>query len=247
MSPPIHDGTLRTLDERIHKLEELQHRVVGCEKCPRLRSYCAQIAQTKRRAYRDWDYWGRPVPSFGDPQARVLIVGLAPAAHGANRTGRMFTGDRSGDFLYRVLFDTGFASQPVASSRDDGMELRRAYITAVVRCAPPANKPSRAEIANCRAYLESELDLLADVRVIVALGRVAFDVLLSVFRDRGVIGSRRKFEFGHGAIHQLGAGLPILISAYHPSQQNTLTGRLTYPMMRAVFQQARRLAELDPA
>ncbi len=223
-------------------LEVLQQQVIACRKCPRLIEHCRRVAREKRRAWRDWDYWGRPVPSFGDPQARVLVIGLAPAAHGANRTGRMFTGDRSGDFLYKVLYDTGFASQPVSRSRDDGLRLRDLYITAALRCAPPANKPRPEEIRNCRPWLERELDLLGNVRVVVALGRIAFDVYLSILRDRGLIRRRSDFRFGHNRLHRIGPGRPLLISSYHPSQQNTSTGRLTEAMLRRVFERARRLA-----
>ncbi len=225
----------------MRKIEALQREVVACTRCPRLRSYCEEVARKKRRAYRDWDYWARPVPSFGDPGARLLLIGLAPAAHGANRTGRMFTGDRSGDFLYRVLHRAGFASQPQAVSRDDGLELRDCYITAAVRCAPPANKPSREEIANCRPFLERELELLRRLRVVVALGRLAFDVYLSILRDQGRIRSRAAFQFAHNRLQPAVEGAPALISSYHPSQQNTQTGRLTEPMLAAVFNQARRL------
>jgi uracil-DNA glycosylase family 4 len=224
-------------------LAELEAQVIACERCERLRSYCAAIARTRKKAWRDWEYWGRPVPSFGDPQARLLIIGLAPAAHGANRTGRMFTGDRSGDLLYRVLHRTGFASQAESRSREDGLQLFDAYITAAVRCAPPANKPAREEIARCREYLERELDLLAHVQVVVALGRLAFDVYLSVLRDRGLVRRRSAFPFAHNREHRIGPGLPVLISSYHPSQQNTLTGRLTEAMLTAVFRRARRLIE----
>jgi uracil-DNA glycosylase family 4 len=222
-------------------LESLQQTVIACQRCPRLRSYCAQIAATRRRAWRDWEYWGRPVPSFGDPQARLLIIGLAPGAHGANRTGRMFTGDRSGDFLFRALAATGFASQRVSRSRDDGLSLSDAYVTAVLRCAPPGNKPTAQEIAACRSYLERELGLLSRLRVVVALGRLAFDVYLSILRDAGVIATRSAFRFAHNRIHLTGAGQPALISSYHPSQQNTSTGRLTDRMLQEVFMQVRRL------
>jgi len=224
-------------------LSVLQAKVVACTRCPRLIEHCRRVARLKRRAYRDWDYWGKPVPSFGDPEAGLLIIGLAPAAHGANRTGRMFTGDRSGDFLYKVLYGTGFASQPVSRSRDDGMELDGAYITAAVRCAPPGNKPVREEMARCRQYLEKELELLSKVRVVVALGRVAFDAYLSILRDRGLIERRSEFAFGHNREHHTGTGQPLLISSYHPSQQNTSTGRLTEKMLRAVFVRARRRLE----
>ena len=223
-------------------LDELMREVVACERCPRLREYCRGVAETKRRAYLDWKYWGRPVPSFGDPNARVLLIGLAPGAHGANRTGRMFTGDSSGDFLYRALHETGFASQPESRSRDDGLKLNGVYITAAARCAPPGNKPLPEELRNCRPYLERELDLLRKVRVVVALGRVAFDTYLGILRDRGVIRTRSAFTFAHGAEHRIAAGSPVLICSYHPSQQNTFTGKLTPAMLRRVFERARRLA-----
>ena len=225
----------------------LQEEIAACELCPRLRDWRRRVAAEKRRAYRDWDYWGRPVPSFGDPEARLLIIGLAPGAHWANRTGRMFTGDSSGDFLYRVLYSTCFASQPESVSRDDGLGLRDAYVTAAARCAPPANKPLAEELARCRPYLEQELGLLPGIRVVVVLGRVAFDAYMSILRDRGRISSRAAYVFGHNRLHRFGDDLPALISSYHPSQQNTSTGRLTEPMLRAVFQRARRLLETDLA
>lgn len=220
-------------------LNRIEQDVIACRRCPRLREYCAYIARTKRKAYRDWEYWGKPVPSFGDPEARMLVIGLAPAAHGGNRTGRIFTGDRSGDFLYRALYETGFANQPASVSRDDGLTLTDAYVTAAVRCAPPANKPTREEIRNCREYLERELDVLKNVQVVVALGKVAFDVYLSILRDRGVVRSRSAFPFAHGRVHVTAPGQPLLISSYHPSQQNTSTGKLTAKMLREVFQHAR--------
>jgi len=194
----------------------------------------------KRRAYRDWDYWAKPVPGFGDSRARLLLIGLAPGAHGSNRTGRMFTGDSSGDFLYKVLHATGFASQPASTSRDDGLKLRDAYISAVARCAPPGNKPTLDEMRNCRPYLERELDLLNRVQVVVALGRVAFDAYLGILREQGKIARRSAFVFAHNAAHETGPGQPLLISSYHPSQQNTSTGKLIEPMFRAVFETARR-------
>ena len=197
----------------------------------------------KRRAYRDWEYWGKPVPSFGDPHARVLILGLAPGAHGSNRTGRMFTGDRSGDILYRVLHRTGFASQPLSESSTDGLTLRDLYITAAAHCAPPGNKPAPEELRNCRPYFERELDLLKNVRVLVALGKIAFDTYLEVLKARGVIRSRAAFVFGHNCQFATAPGHPILISSYHPSQQNTSTGKLTEKMLTDVFRRARRLAE----
>jgi len=222
-------------------LEALMSEVVSCERCPRLREYCRHIGEIKRRAYRDWDYWAKPVPSFGDPEARLLVIGLAPGAHGGNRTGRIFTGDPSGDFLYRALYETEFASQPESRSRDDGMRLKDAYITASVRCAPPDNKPDPSEFRNCRPYLERELDLLKNVRVVVALGRIAFDTYLSILRSRGVILRRSAFAFAHDRQHQLAPGAPVLISSYHPSQQNTSTGKLTAAMLRAVFRRAARI------
>jgi uracil-DNA glycosylase len=222
-------------------LEVLQQSIVSCKACPRLIEHCRRIAVVKRRAYRDWSYWGKPISSFGDPAARLLIIGLAPGAHGANRTGRVFTGDASGDFLYRVLHETGFANQPTSRSADDGLELRDAYIAISVRCAPPDNKPARDEVARCRRFLERELDLLPNVRVIVALGKLAFDNYLEIMRDRGVIRSRAPWPFGHNAAHDLGAGTPLLIGSYHPSQQNTSTGKLTEQMLRDVFIRARRV------
>lgn len=225
----------------MNRLQILAREVIVCERCPRLREYCAQIAQVKRRAYRDWTYWGRPVPGFGDPAAKLLVIGLAPAAHGGNRTGRVFTGDRSGDFLYRALYETGFASQPQSVSRDDGMKLTGAYISAAVRCAPPGNKPKPDEFRNCRPYLERELDLLKHLRVVVALGRIAFDAYLAILRDRGVIRSRAAFPFGHDVEFRIAENSPALIASYHPSQQNTSTGKLTAAMLRAVFARARRL------
>jgi uracil-DNA glycosylase len=223
-------------------LAAVMHQVTECQRCPRLREYCQEVARLKRRAYRDWVYWGRPVPSFGDPQARVLIIGLAPGAHGANRTGRMFTGDRSGEFLYRALYQTGFASQPQSLSRDDGLTLSGVYIAAAAHCAPPDNKPAPEELANCRPYLERELDLLKELRVVVTLGRLAFDSYLRILRDRREIASRASFRFAHDAEYRTGPDAPVLIGSYHPSQQNTSTGKLTEAMLRQVFERARRIA-----
>lgn len=220
----------------------LQNEIAVCRLCPRLRDYTAEIARVKRRAYREWEYWGRPVPSFGDPAARVLILGLAPGAHGSNRTGRMFTGDRSGDILYRVLYRTGFASQPTSTGRGDGLELRGAYITAACHCAPPGNKPLPEEIRNCRPYFERELELLPALKVVVALGKIAFDNYLDVLKARGAIASRAAFQFGHDREWRMGVGQPVLVSSYHPSQQNTSTGKLTEKMLTDVFRRARRLA-----
>lgn len=222
-------------------LTVLQEEVIACQLCPRLVEYRAEIGRVKRRAYREWDYWAKPVPSFGDPNARMLIVGLAPGAHGSNRTGRPFTGDGSGATLYRVLHRAGFASQPESRSRDDGLRLTDAYITAAVRCAPPGNKPTPQEIRTCRGYFERELTLLSSVQVVVALGKIAFDVYLSILRDRGVIKSRAPFVFGHNRVHRTSPGSPVLISSYHPSQQNTSTGKLTEKMLLDVFRRARKI------
>jgi uracil-DNA glycosylase family 4 len=224
-------------------LKTLEREIVNCVLCPRLREHCSSVAMVKRRAYRDQEYWGKPVPAFGDPQARVLILGLAPAAHGANRTGRMFTGDRSGDWLYRALHQTGFASQPTSVSRDDGLTLCDVYITASARCAPPDNKPTPQEIRNCRPYLERELDLLPNLKVVVALGKIAFDNYLDVLKSRGAIRSRAAFPFGHNRQFRTAPGHPALVSSYHPSQQNTSTGKLTEKMLLDVFRRARKLAD----
>jgi len=226
-------------------LQSLQQEVIACQRCPRLRAYCARVAAARRRAWRDWEYWGRPVPSFGDPHARLLIIGLAPGAHGSNRTGRMFTGDPSGDFLFRVLHATGFASQLNSRFRDDGLTLKDAYITAALRCAPPGNKPRPQEIRNCRPFLERELDLFDSVRAVITLGRLAFDVYLTVLRDRRLIPSRSAFPFVHNQLHHTGPGQPVLVSSYHPSQQNTSTGRLTEKMLRQVFLKARPHCALE--
>lgn len=230
-----------TINSTTH-FELLRNEIISCDRCPRLLKYCVEVAQVRRRAYREWDYWGKPVPSFGDPHARVLILGLAPAAHGANRTGRMFTGDRSGEWLYRALHATGFASQAQSVSRDDGLELRGAYIAAAAHCAPPDNRPARQELANCRSYLERELELLRHLKVVVALGKIAFDQYLELLKSRGAISSRAAFAFGHNREFLLEEGQPVLLSCYHPSQQNTSTGKLTEPMLLAVFERARTLA-----
>lgn len=207
----------------------LNQSIISCEKCPRLREHCRAIALTKRRAWNDWEYWGQPVPSFGDPAGRLLIVGLAPGAHGANRTGRMFTGDRSGEFLYRSLHLAGFASQPESKSLNDGLILRDAWITAAAHCAPPDNKPTTAELNNCRPWLEREFQVVPR-RVVVALGKIAFDACLSILGQRP-----SRFRFAHNVLHNLD---PPLISSYHPSQQNTSTGRLTQEMLDQVFLRA---------
>ena len=219
----------------------LERDILSCRRCERLRAHCESVAEMKRRAYRDWEYWGKPVPAFGDPAARLLILGLAPAAHGANRTGRMFTGDRSGDWLYRALHQAGFASQAESAHRDDGLELRDAYITASARCAPPENKPLPEEIRNCREFLVRELEILRNLRVVVALGKIAFDNYLDLLKARGVIRSRAPYPFGHGAEYRFAKKEPVLIGSYHPSQQNTFTGKLTEKMLLDVFRRARRL------
>jgi uracil-DNA glycosylase family 4 len=223
------------------ELEILQQRIIVCRLCPRLVAHREAVAATKRRAYIDSVYWGRPVPSFGDPLAQILILGLAPGAHGANRTGRMFTGDRSGDFLYRALYEEGFASQPDSVHRDDGLTLTNVYIAAAVRCAPPGNKPLPEEILTCRRYLEQEIDLLPNVKAVIALGKIAFDAYLAILKDRGQIERRSAFVFGHDVEHRTGPNHPLLISSYHPSQQNTQTGKLTPRMFRAVFARAKRI------
>lgn len=224
-------------------LAALNARIVACELCPRLRAHCAEVAQKRRRAYSAWEYWGRPVPSFGDPKARVMALGLAPGAHGSNRTGRPFTGDGSGDFLYPVLHEAGFASQAKAISRDDGMRLSGLWITAMARCAPPGNKPTPEELRNCAPWLDQEMKLLTELRLVVCLGRIAFDGLLGHLVRTGMMKTRAGFAFAHGAEHKLPGGL-IAIASYHPSLQNTNTGKLTRAMLLKVFKRARKLAEL---
>jgi uracil-DNA glycosylase family 4 len=223
-------------------IDALNARIIDCNRCVRLRTYCAEVAQKKRRAYMDWVYWGRPVPSFGDPQARVLLLGLAPGAHGSNRTGRPFTGDGSGDFLYPVLYEAGFASQPRATSRDDGMKLYDAQITSVVRCAPPDNKPLPEELVNCSSYLDEEIAALSRLRVIVCLGKIAFDGYVAHLIRTRQIEKRGGLQFGHGVEYQLQDGR-WLLGSYHPSLQNTNTGKLTKVMFLKIFTRARALAE----
>lgn len=217
--------------------DSLNERIVGCARCPRLQAHCEKVAREKRAAYRDWTYWGKPVPNFGDPAGRVLLVGLAPAAHGANRTGRMFTGDRSGDFLYAAMHAAGLANQPTATHIGDGLALHGAAITAAAHCAPPANKPTRTELANCSGWLAETLDLMPDLRVIVCLGKIAHDEVLRFYKARGAVRALADHPFSHGAEHALGDA-PVLLDTYHPSQQNTFTGRLTPAMLRAVFERA---------
>ncbi len=228
---------------KVGTLAKLNARIVACELCPRLRAHCTVVAEKRRRAYADWEYWGRPVPSFGDPKARVMALGLAPGAHGSNRTGRPFTGDGSGDFLYPVLHEAGFASQAKATARDDGMKLNGLWITAMARCAPPGNKPTPEELRNCAPWLDQEMSLLKDLRVVVCLGRIAFDGLLAHGMRTGILRTRAEFVFAHGAEYKLPSGL-IAIASYHPSLQNTNTGKLTRAMLLKVFKRARKLAEL---
>ncbi len=224
-------------------LEVLNSELIECRKCPRLVAWREQIGREKKRAYMDWDYWARPVPGFGDPNARVLVLGLAPGAHGSNRTGRPFTGDSSGNFMYPVLHRTGFASQPTATHRDDGQKLTDAYITAAVRCAPPQNKPTPQEISSCSEFLYRELDLLKDVRVVVALGRIGFDAYLNYLKSRGQLnGTKSQYVFGHGAQYSMPDGR-ILLASYHPSNQNTNTGKLTEKMFTEIFRKARKLVD----
>jgi uracil-DNA glycosylase family 4 len=224
-------------------LEILNAQIVACRKCPRLVHYREEVARTKRRAYRDQTYWGRPVPGFGDSHAELLIIGLAPGAHGANRTGRVFTGDRSGDFLYPLLFRAGFASQPSSVSRDDGLTLIDAYVSAVARCAPPDNKPTPTEINNCLPYLEAELDTLKP-RAVLALGRIAWENYLRLLVRRKLIEHISTYNFSHGAVCILPEGLPRLFGSYHPSQQNTQTGKLTPEMFASVLKKIRNYLKM---
>jgi uracil-DNA glycosylase family 4 len=217
----------------------LADEIVACRKCSRLVEYREKVAREKRRAYREWEYWGKPVPGFGDSNAQLLILGLAPAAHGANRTGRMFTGDRSGDFLYAALHKAGFANQATSLHRDDRLSLENAYITATCRCAPPDNKPLPIEISNCRGYLERELEILRP-KAILALGKIAWDGYLDILKQRGVIASRALYRFAHGAEAEVGPGTPRLFGVYHPSQQNTQTGRVTPAMYAQVLRRIRQ-------
>jgi uracil-DNA glycosylase len=220
-----------------HWLKILNQEVVACTRCPRLVEYREMIAREKRRAYRDWEYWGKPVPGFGDPQARVLIMGLAPGAHGSNRTGRPFTGDASGNFMYPVLYETGFANQPTATDRNDGLKLTNLYITAAARCAPPDNKPLPSELAECSYFLDRELTGLVKVNVVVALGKIGFDAYLNYLKRRGSLASRKDYIFKHGAHYRMEDG-KLLLASYHPSNQNTQTGKLTREMFVEIFRQA---------
>ena len=226
----------------MNRLKQLNAEVVRCRKCPRLVEYREKVAKEKRFAFRACRYWGKPVPGFGDPHAQLLILGLAPAAHGGNRTGRVFTGDRSGDFLYAALFRAGFANQPTSVGRNDGLALTNAYVAAAVRCAPPANKPLPSELANCRPYLERELDILRP-HAVLALGGIATRTYLGLLKDHGQIRGFAAFPFRHGASYELPGGLPRLFTSYHPSQQNTFTGKLTPAMLAQVLRDIRRFLE----
>ncbi len=237
-----------SIDERRLKapswLTVLNKEVVGCGLCPRLVAHRQKVAQEKRRAYLDWEYWGKPVPGFGDPNARVLILGLAPGAHGSNRTGRPFTGDASGYFMYPVLHRTGFANQPNGTHRGDGLELKDAYITAAVRCAPPDNKPTPQEIVACSPYLDREIECLKNIKVVVALGRIGFEAYLNYLKRRGLLTSKAPYPFGHAAQYRMADG-KILLASYHPSNQNTQTGKLTEKMFTEIFRTAARLIRTD--
>src|SRR6266705_3380855 len=223
-------------------LVQLNREVVACTKCPRLVTYRELIAREKRRAYRDCEYWGKPVPGFGDRNARVLIMGLAPGAHGSHRTGRPFTGDASGNFMYPVLYETGLANQPTATACGDGLKLRDLYITAAARCAPPDNKPLPSELANCAPFLDREIEGLRRLKVVVALGKIGFDAYLNFVRRRGLVQSKAGYVFAHGAKYEMPDG-KILLASYHPSNQNTQTGKLTRAMFLEIFKQAGRLAD----
>ncbi|HVO56200.1 MAG TPA: uracil-DNA glycosylase [Dongiaceae bacterium] len=224
------------------QLQILEQEVIECRRCPRLVEYRERVAREKRRAYREWTYWGRPVPGFGDAQAELMLLGLAPGAHGSNRTGRPFTGDRSGDFLYTALYEAGFANRPMAIRRDDGLRLRNAYISAAVRCAPPGNKPLPSELVHCRSYLERELTILRP-KILLALGKIAWDAYLDLLKSQGVIASRARWVFAHGAEAKLPGDGPLLIGIYHPSQQNTQTGKVTAAMYAKVLARIRKLLD----
>jgi uracil-DNA glycosylase family 4 len=222
-------------------MEKLEQEITACTLCPRLRTYCQGIGETRRKAYRDQEYWARPVPGFGDPNARILVLGLAPGAHGANRTGRPFTGDGSGDFMYPVLHELGLATKPVATSRDDGLRLRKLWIGSVVRCAPPGDKPTPQEVRNCSTHLAAEIAGLRKVRVVVCLGKIAWDGFLAHLLEQGVIERRSAFLFGHGVEYRMPNGI-VLLGSYHPSLRNTNTGRLDRPMFARTFVRALDLA-----
>jgi uracil-DNA glycosylase family 4 len=227
----------------LHVLEELHDTIVSCQRCVRLREYCRGIGETRRKAYRDQEYWAKPVPGFGDPNARILVLGLAPGAHGANRTGRPFTGDGSGDFMYPVLHELGLASKPAAIHREDGLKLRHLRICSVVRCAPPGDKPAPQEVRNCATHLSAEIAALRKVKVVVCLGKIAWDGYLAHLLALGVIERRAAFVFGHGVEYRLPNGM-ILLGSYHPSLRNTNTGRLNRPMFMRIFVRAMEIAGL---
>ena len=220
-------------------LQALEAEIITCRQCPRLVAWREEIAETKRKAYQDADYWGKPVPGFGDPDARIMVVGLAPGAHGSNRTGRMFTGDASGNFLYPALYRAGLANQPNGGQPDDGLRLKDIFITAICRCVPPQNKPNAEEIRTCLPWLAAEVERLPKLQGFVALGRIAFDGIRKMVQMQGM--DLPKMTFGHNALNPLGGDLPWLLSSYHPSQQNTLTGRLTEEMFDAVWARGKSL------
>jgi uracil-DNA glycosylase len=230
---------MKRIAQREQALKKLQRQILKSNVCPRLIQHCRKIAHAKRAMYRDQEYWGRAVPSFGDPAAELLVIGLAPAAHGGNRTGRMFTGDRSGDFLFRSLYEAGFANQPTSSNRNDGLKLSNCYVTTVVRWAPPENKPTPEEIRCCLPFLQRELEILEDVKVVLVLGRVTYEAYLRIVRTQVTLPTRSRMPFHHGAIYGLPASLPMLVCSYHPSQHNTQTGRLTPAMFQKVLGKAR--------
>jgi uracil-DNA glycosylase family 4 len=236
----------REARQRLMSFEKFNEQIIACRKCPRLVAWREEVARTKRKAYQEWDYWGKPVPGFGDPNAHVLIVGLAPGAHGSNRTGRQFTGDGSGNFLYPALYRAGFASQSQSIHREDGLKLYDMYITAAGRCAPPGNKPTTEELNNCQPYLEREIGLLKP-KVIVALGRIAFERILHIYFPKVDVNVKPvqrhpTLIFGHGAVYRLNA-VTWLLCSYHPSQQNTLTGKLTIEMFDQIWEKARELID----
>jgi uracil-DNA glycosylase family 4 len=219
----------------MEELKLLNQCIISCRTCPRLVEYRESVARNKIRRFSDWNYWGKPLPGFGDPKSKLLIIGLAPAAHGGNRTGRMFTGDSSGDWLVKALYETGFANQPTSVSKDDGLQLKSAYITASVRCAPPQNKPTKVEIDNCSGYLKEELKILKDVKVVLTLGKIALDTYLKCVKIS------EKPRFAHSSTHELREDLPTLVISFHPSKQNTQTNRLTWDMWLEIFRKARKL------
>jgi uracil-DNA glycosylase len=224
-------------------LLKIRSQVVDCRLCPRLVQYREEVAAKKRKEFIDWEYWGKPVPGFGDPNASLMVVGLAPAAHGGNRTGRVFTGDRSGDFLYGALFKAGLANQPLSRSIYDGLKLKRVYVTAAVKCAPPDNKPSREETANCSRYLTAEIDSLPGLKTILCLGKFAFDTVTQILQAKYHL-QKHKAEFAHGRVWRLGQGIPAIVCSYHPSPRNTQTGKLSETMFLSVLRKVRDLGQL---